>query len=398
MREAENKIRAAFVINSIFTPSGGTERQLLFLLRHLDREIFDPHLFCLHSSPWLEEEFDACPLHVVGIRSFKSPLFLRRLGAFSATLRRERFDLVQTQFGDANTVGILAARMAGVPIIISTRRGVSLWASRAGLSLLRFLNSQATCFIANSQATRKLTVETEGVAPEKIEVIYNGIDPEVCARKGRGREEVRRMLGIPRDAPVVGIVANLRPVKGIDVFIRAAALVADERADAVFLIVGGGEEQESLTVLAQNLGLGERVRFLGTRLDVPSLLGAMDVGVLSSHYESFSNAILEYLAAGLPVVCTDVGGCREVVEDGRNGYIVGPGDASAMAEKILILLQNGFSSRERKRMEQRLKNEFSIEAMVQGHQQFYLRLLQGAEARQEGMKSGAGGSAVDNLK
>ncbi len=377
------KVKIAFVINSIASPSGGTEKQLLFLLQGLDREVFEPHLFCLHSSAWLDEHFTSCPLHILGIDSFKNPLMLHHLASFAAELRREGFAIVQTHFSDANMVGTLAGRLARVPVIISTRRGVPYYGSRTGLSFLRLLNACATCFIANSASTRRWAAETEGIAPEKIEVVPNGLDPAVQPRR-TGRRSARRTLNIPKDARVVGIVANLRPVKGLEVFLRAAALVLREVPESYFLIVGEGTEKERLDALARRLGISQRVLFLGTRGDIPSLLATLDVGVLSSHWESFSNAILEYLGAGLPVVCTDVGGCREVVFDGRNGFIVPPGDARAMGEKIVAILRGGFSPSEHQRMRRRMMREYSIEAMVAGHQNLYLRLLrQGVPAQQQ---------------
>jgi L-malate glycosyltransferase len=378
-----DKIKIAFVINTIASPSGGTEKQLLFLLQGLDRELFEPHLFCLYSNPWLDDHFSVCPLHILGINSFKNPLILQHLSAFAAFLRKENFSIVQTHFSDANMVGILGGKLGGVPVIISTRRGVPYYSNRAGLSILRLLNARATYFIANSLATRQWASVAEGISPDKIEVVHNGIDPDIYVQRGTGGRSCRRALNLPQRASVVGIVANLRPVKGIEIFLRAAALVCSDVPDTYFLVIGEGKEEPKLKALAQDLGLGERVLFLGKRGDVPSLLNALDVGVLSSHWESFSNAILEYLAAGIPVVCTDVGGCREVVEDGCNGFIVAPGDAQGMAEKIVLLLRRGLSQGERQRLRRRMEKEFSIEAMVEGHQNIYLRLLQGAFVPQQ---------------
>ncbi len=378
-----DKVKIAFVINTIASPSGGTEKQLLFLLEGMNREVFEPHLFCLYSNAWLDEHFSLCPLHVLGINSFKNPLILQHLASFAATLRKESFSIVQTHFSDANMVGTLAGRLAGVPVIISTRRGVPYYSSRAGLSILRLLNARASFFIANSPATRQWASEAEGIPLEKIGVVPNGIDPAVCVRRGRQRSSYRRALNLPLRASVVGIVANLRPVKGIEIFLRAAALVLLELPQSYFLVVGEGEEESSLRSLARELGIAQNVLFLGKRSDVPALLDTLDVGVLSSHWESFSNAILEYLAAGIPVVCTDVGGCRDVVVEGINGYIVPPADPRAMAEKIVLLLHRHFSQGECQRLRRRVMKKYSVEAMVEGHQSLYRRLLQGTLVPQQ---------------
>ena len=380
------KHKVAYLINTVVSPSGGTEKQLLLLLRHLDRELFEPTLFCLESSPWLEENFHECSLRILRISSFKSPMFLWRLAALTATLRRENFSVLQTHFGDANSVGILAARMAGVPVIISTRRGVPYWQSRLGLNWMRLLNTRVTFFLANSFRTRDWVVSKEGVAPERIGVVHNGVDPDLYVYPEQLRREGRGEFGLSERAPVIGIVANLRPVKGLDVFLRAAARVVEELPQARFLIIGEGDERQALQKLARALGIAGQVLFLGNRQDVPDLLSLLDVGVLSSNSESFSNAILEYLAAGLPVVCTDVGGCREVIEDGRDGFIVPPGDDCEMARRILQLLGRKPSSRERKRLRNRLERDFSIRAMVESHQQIYLQLLGGRPAAQAALR------------
>jgi glycosyltransferase involved in cell wall biosynthesis len=193
--------------------------------------------------------------------------------------------------------------------------------------------------------------------------MYNGIDTELFNGKGReSRKSFRERLTIAKDSPVVGIVANLRPVKGIDVFLRAARLVARQIPEARFIVAGDGTEREKLSGLVRELDLSQAVTFLGKVNDIASLLQAIDVGVLASHSEGFSNAIVEYMISGLPVVCTDAGGNREAVTDGENGFIVPVGNCDVMANRIIRIIQDIDLAKEMGR-----KNRIKAKALFSNH-------------------------------
>lgn len=369
-------IRIAFVIDTIESPTAGTERQLLYLLRHLDRERFAPVLCTLQSSSWLEGTFDLCPWHVVGVRSFKSPGDWRNIARFATFLRQEEIDIVQTFFRDSNIAGTIAARLAGRPTVIGSRRNQGYWmGSRRELLLQRTVNRWVSLFLANCANTREWLMAVEHLPPERIRVVYNGLEPDrFLVDPAAAREEARRRLGFPEGTTVVGAVANLRPVKGLDIFLQAAGLLRSCAPAARFVVVGDGPERRRLEHLCQALGLSERVSFLGKREDVPELLPGFDVGVLPSRSESFSNALIEYLAAGLPVVCTDVGGCREAVEDGTNGFVVPEGDPAALAEGIARALGDG-SKGMGERNRRKAQALFSGTGSVRAHELVYGELL-----------------------
>lgn len=373
-------IRIAYLIDTVESPTAGTEGQLLYLLRHLDRGRFAPVLCTLRSSPWLESSFDLCPRHVVGVRSFKKGGDWRNIVDFARYLRSEEIDIVQTFFRDSSIAGTIAARLAGRPLVIGSRRNQGYWMeSRRELLLQRVVNRWVSLFIANCLNTRDWSVAVERIAGERIRVVYNGLDPERFAGDPvRSREKGRSLLGLPEGVPVVGIVANLRPVKGIDIFLQAAGLLRTSFPLARFVVVGEGPERGRLEHLAEALGVAERVTFLGRREDVPDLLPGFDTGVLASRSESFSNALVEYLAAGLPVVCTDVGGCREAVEEGINGFVVPGGDPSALAEGIANALrcERGALGERNRRKAQAL---FSGTESVRAHEAIYAELLGYAE-------------------
>jgi L-malate glycosyltransferase len=332
-------IKIAFIIDTIESPTAGTEKQLLMLIKHLDKTRFQPYLCVLRSSKWLTEKFSVCELIDIGFPSFGKLSSYFNMMKFSIWMRKQDIDIVQTHFIEGNKVGILAGKLAGTRAIIATRRNQGYWHSRLELLFLTILNRWVTCFLANSENTRQWAAKTEGIDPQRIQVIHNGLEMEHFYKGTEDqRLSFREKLAFPLDSIIVGIVANLRPIKAIDVFIKAAKIVSEKSEHIRFIIIGDGPERDDLEALCNELGLTSLVRFLGKRLDVPEILSNMDIGVLSSNSESFSNSLIEYMAAGLAVVCTSVGGAREAIEDGVNGYIVEPGDSDEMAERISSII------------------------------------------------------------
>jgi len=365
-------IKIAFVINTIYSPTGGTEKQLLLLLKNLDRGRFLPVLCVLYKSEWLKKEFDLCPVYEIGIRSYKNPACLYRLWQFVRFIKSENFNIVQTLFQDGMRVGILAGKLAKAPAIIAVRRNQGYWMTRLDRVVFGILNRWVTLFIANSNSTRKWASEFECIPEDKIHVVHNGLQLEPFdSAKTQSRRKLREEFSIPESAQVVGIVANLRPVKAVDVFIRAAKKVSVEIPSAHFVIVGCGDLEGPLRFLAESLGISACVHFLGERRDIVEVLSVFDLGVLSSSSESFSNSIVEYLASGLPVVCTDVGGAREAVIDDVNGFVVGVGDFEAMAGRITTILKTGLVTQMGMQSKIFAGRNFSLAAMIEKHEQLY---------------------------
>lgn len=369
-------IKIAFVIDTIESPTAGTEKQLLLLIKHLDRGKFQPYLCVLRSSTWLREAFNLCRLYELNFRSFGKTSVLREIYCLSRFFSTEGIDVVQTHFRDASIAGTLAARWAQVGAVVGTRRNQGYWMKGADFLIQMLLNRWVSIIVVNSESTKRWVMETEGLPYDKIEVIYNGIDLEPFrAERETSRAAVRRELGIPENAPLIGVVANLRPVKGLDVFLRAAARVKGDLPEARFVIVGEGEERPKLADLVRELALEESVTFTGRSTNIPRLMRAFDVGVLSSYSESFSSSVIEYRAASLPVVCTDVGGAREAIEDGITGYIVAPGDYKGMASRIVRVL----CSMDKLFMQEATRQEahhcFSLSAIVMQYQELYVKVV-----------------------
>jgi len=371
------KVKIVFVIDSIASPTAGTEKQLLFLLKHLDRNNFEPYLCCLQSSQWLENDFDICPLYIVKIKSFKNLVSFFRLWRFAKLLRREKIDIVQTHFRDSNIAGIISGKLAGVKKIISTRRNTGYWHNRLEIVILKFLNRWVTIFVANSEFAKKHASKIEGTPPERIEVIHNFVNLEAFKKEDDQEvDKLKESLGTSNGRPVVTMVANLRPVKGVDVFLKSARMVLDSVPGINFIVAGEGEERKRLEVICRQLKLDSSVKLIGAVSDVIPLLRASDIGVLSSNSESLSNAIIEYMAAGLPVVCTDVGGNSELVQDGLNGFLVPSGDPKGLAEAIVKLVNNldlrlkmGRESRQRAEM------LFDVTRTMKAYEALYLKMV-----------------------
>lgn len=372
-------IRIAFVIDTIESPTAGTEKQLLLLIKHLDRTRFQPYLCVLRTSEWLEREFDLCPLFVAHIHSFKQMSSLRGIVRLSRYFRDEGIGIVQVHFRDSSIAGILAAKLAGVGVIVATRRNQGYWYTPRELMLQKLLNRWVSLFIANSENTREWAIRTEGIDPERIKVIHNGVDLAPFQQGTAERPAAFRAgLGFPADAVLVGIVANLRKVKAHDVFLRAAKNVAEKVPLARFVIIGDGPERPTLEYLCTELELNTHVRFLGKRTDIPAILACLDIGVLSSSSESFSNAIVEYMAAGLPVLTTDVGGAREAVDDGINGFIVPVGDFDEMGQRIIELLKADTIKEMGQESRKRSLERFALTSMIEKTEHLYDRCLKGS--------------------
>ena len=337
----------------------GTERHVVEVVTRLDRTRFDPYLCCLQDSPRLRDMAGCCGTRVFPVTSVWRPNGLRQILALRRTIRERRIDIVHTFATKATIVGVLAAKGTRAKVVTS-RRNMGYWYAPRLLCLFRYLNRHTTRVLANSERVKRLVVEAEELAPEKVDVLYNGVDVE------------RYAAGPAPARPTVGIVANYRPVKDLGLFLRAARLVAVEVPEAGFLLAGRGPLRDELGRLAEELGISERVTFTDGRGEVPEHLRCMSIGCLSSESEGFSNAILEYMAAGLPVVATDVGGNAEAIEDGVTGYLVRERTPEAFAQPIVKLLRD-----ERRREEigrrglERCRERFEIGGAVRRLEEYY---------------------------
>ncbi|MBD3347910.1 MAG: glycosyltransferase [Candidatus Eisenbacteria bacterium] len=320
----------------------GTQRFLLSLLRGLDRSVYEPIVFSTKPEGELLPEIESLGASVHEFGTGRSPLSPRTIGGLwraGRFLRRERVDALCCMLGITTLFGPLVGRAAGVPVVVNSQRNMGYWLrGRSRRWLYGFVSRRIVdAVLVNSRAAGEELVGRFGVDAGKVHEIPAGVDV-AAFESARRDEELRRELGL-ENVRVVGAVGKLSRVKNHALFLRAAARVVGSRKDVAFLIVGDGPLRKDLEELAGWLGLTRRALFLGDRRDVPELLKLMDVFVMPSMSEGLPNAVMEAMAAGLPVVATDVGGVSELVVDGRTGRLVAPDDENELAEAVTSLLE-----------------------------------------------------------
>ncbi len=376
--------RVLFVIDELDV--GGTEQQLLELVKRLDRRRYAPMVCCFRPGR-VSREIGALGVPVVTIRKrWKVDPFL--VLSLTRLMRRERIDLVQTYLFTSNTWARLAAILARVPVIVSSERNVDIWEPAFKRRLGCWLDRWTAVTIVNSEAVKDY-LSLKGLPRKKLRVIYNGVDPERFEPSATP-ETIRTELGIPADHAVVGLVARLEPQKDPHTFLRAAAIVAAKCPAVSFLVVGGGTLERELPGLARELGIADRVIFTGPRRDVPELLAGCDVSVISSLKEGMSNSVMESMAAGKPMVATRVGGNAELIQNGETGLLIPPGDPSSLAGAIQRLLDNASLAQAMgRRAKIRMAERFSVDAMVEAIQWLYAHLLRPKPASRRGDETAA---------
>jgi glycosyltransferase involved in cell wall biosynthesis len=291
-------------------------------------------------------------------------------------LRRLEADVVQPFLTPATFYGLIPALLSHTPVkIVTERSGIGLRNAPLGYRLyLRaedFLTRYADIVVANSEAGREYLIK-RGIAPERVKVIYNGLNVTRLNSNGKDVERIRQALGLPTGGQVVGIMARLFPVKRHDIFLQAAALVNQAIPETRFAIVGDGPWRSYLEALSQKLGLESKVAFLGEQREVGPYLAAFDVAALTSETEGCSNSVLEAMAVGKPVVATDVGGNRELIDNGETGFLVPFGDPKALSEAIIRLLRDPVLARMiGERAKERTIHRFSLENMVNQYESLY---------------------------
>jgi glycosyltransferase involved in cell wall biosynthesis len=367
------KIRLAYVIKSMAI--GGSQTHLTQVLRLLDRERFAPILYCLTGEGLLLEAVRGLDIPVVdggghhGFKGYWGVAAVLRLARF---LRHERADVVHNYLLRANAVGSIAARLARVPVVLCSKRGCH---ERRGLelALAQMGNWLADRVTVNAEAVREFVHANERCPKEKMVVIPSGVDTDRF--RPLAEDGFKARLGLPQEHLIVGIVTRMRVRKGIEEFIRAMGRVRETHPQAHGVIVGEVDLDEHLQGLVRTLGLDGHLSLLGRRSDMPEVLSAFDLFVLSSHDEGMSNAILEAMAMEKPVVATDVGGTGEVVRQGHTGLLVPPKDPEALAVAIGEVLAQPARAREMGRLgRQIVEDGFSAHAMVRQMEHLYLDL------------------------
>lgn len=358
-------------------PVGGIERRLVAVLPRLDRTLFAPRLICLRERGPLAEELEAAgvPVSVVPFRSRLSPAAIWRL---ARALRGSV--IVHAHMYRANVPGTIAARLAGVPVILGQVHNVDTWQTGRQRLMDRLTARRRTATVAVSRRVQEDVCRTLRLPPERVPVLHNGIDLAPF-RAPLDREALRAELGLRSDQVAVLCAARLHPQKNHRGLLQALVRLPSALPPWRCLVAGDGPERVTLEQLCVAHGLQHRVTFLGQRHDVPRLMRACDLSVLPSDKEGFSNTVLESLAAGLPVVATDVGGNAEAIEHGVSGFLTGRADVEDLAERLAQLIADAGLRRRMAAAALAAAPRFSLESMVDETQKLYLRLVREARPR-----------------
>ena len=360
--------------------NGGSERQAVSLTRLLKEEgSVDVSVAVLNNEGSLRSEVEQLDLGDIPefpLTSFFRPSFVRQTRTLADHLRENKIDVLHTHDFYTNVIGMAAAASAGTFARIASKRETEGMRTKGQDRVERLAFGASSKIIVNSAAVQAHLVE-RGLKESRLEIIHNGVDVAAFDMARSRTGDVRRQLDLPEDTKLVTVVANLRhDVKNIPMFLRAAERIIEDGFEPTFVIAGEGEMKADLEAMAAELGIERYTYFVGRCDNVPALLASSSVCVLPSRAEGFSNSVLEYMAAGKPVVVTDVGGAAEVVIEGETGYLVEPDDDEAMAERIAELLRDddkaaAFGEKAR----ERVATDFSTKRQLEKTLDLYKRLL-----------------------
>ncbi|NVN91796.1 MAG: glycosyltransferase [Desulfuromonadales bacterium] len=372
------KINIAYIIDTISCDTAGTQKQLLETIKRLDKESFSVHLVCLFQSEWMTDNPLPCPCIVLGYRGLLKVNFPSVVCQLRDFIKGLDIHIVQTFFEDSIFVAYFAGVLARPqPVLISSRRDMGLgnnnqpWYHKLYGMLLPFVNRSFNGIISNSEQVRQYVAVREKVPLEKIKVIRNGVALHDVP------ESTPNIFRKYKDVIWIGLAASLTPVKRHDLLLQALAILKDRDLTKTVrvLLLGEGPERDTLERQCNQLQIDDVVHFIGVVRDVSRYLHQLDICVLCSDREGLSNAILEYMACGKPVIATAVGGNTELVND-QNGILVPPDDPVALSNALAELIVN-----EKKRKAMGIaslaivKRQFSWQTSMAELEGYYLNMV-----------------------
>ena len=375
---ADTRTLKVLYLIDYFHRTGGTERHLVHLLRNLPRNGFDCSVvaFDLGENALLDEvRAGGVPIVHLPVAREYTPNALWRAWQLHALIRRSRPDIVQTFHQKSDTYGAIVARLAGVRHIVSSKRDTGNLRRPWHFFLNRRLRFLFEKVIVVADAVAEAVVRSDRLDRARLVKIYNGVNAQQFTPPSREQAAAaKRCLGFGPDDFVVGMVAGFRPEKNHEMFFEGAARVREKIPNLKLLAVGGGPLLEKFR--QRYAEQGDWVKFTGDARDVVSALHAMEVGcLLPSMNEGFSNAVVEKMATGLPVIVTDVGGNAEAVINGENGYVIRPLDTAEFARALTDLHADaGRRAAMGRRSRELVEQKFSLEQMCRRHESLYREL------------------------
>lgn len=353
----------------------GTEKAMVSLVKGMDKDLFQTEVVCFSKGPLVQE------LSVNKIRTTIIPrrrkIDLNLLLRLFCFLKRNRFSLIHVH---SDRIASFAAKLAGIRIIVETRHGIGYLPeemNRWKFFLYKLASNPSTKIIAVAESVKADLIKQARIDPERIEVIYNGINIEPVSSEYQ--PNVLGSLGLPKDGySLVATFGRFEPIKGHRYVLESAKEVLKFFPHTIFLIVGDGPMRKNLEELTQFLDIRENVVFTGWQKNVLAIMRYTDIVILPSLREGLSITGLEALSLGKPIIATSVGGNPEIVQHGSNGLLVPPKDSKELAKAIISLLASSDLIEKYGKVSRKLVAErFSEEIMVQKVQDLYLRLLKG---------------------
>jgi glycosyltransferase involved in cell wall biosynthesis len=333
---APEKIRVILLLPELGI--GGAETHVMHLLERLDRSRFAVSLCCLKpgAADWEDRARRLAESYtVLGFRMRSAPLAVARLARH---LRRGRYDILHCHLSLADAVGRIAGAIARVPVMVTTEHGKHLWKSRPHLLLERLLLPVTDARICVSRDIIEIRRRSEGTPEEKLIYIPNAVDTAAVRRSVRAKSDVMREFGWGPDNRLLLAVGRLVPAKSYATLAETLSILRGRHPDARCLIVGEGRAEEDVRSAVDRFAVGDIVKLAGSRTDVPDLLAAADIFVLTSIREGLPVSLLEAMAAGKAIVGTSVGGIPDAITDGETGLLVPPGNPAAVAAAVSRLL------------------------------------------------------------
>jgi glycosyltransferase involved in cell wall biosynthesis len=374
--------KGILILTDTFHGMGGSERNITQLLRGIDKNKF--RLYVAHfafASVEPAENLGDKDFHIIKLSGagIYTPSGLRNFVFLKRFVGERKISLIITYHESSDFYGLALSIICNIPVI-SSRRDMSFKTKPHHRLAYRLGGRYFDLVIAVSNAVKQEVVKRRWFPKEKMLTIYNGINT-IDYGNGHGGTALKRKLGIHLESPVVGMVANIREIKGYHYFLDASSIIYRYNRNVQFLIIGEDLLQPGFTMTelkryGEELGISKNLHFLGERKDVANLISIFDVAVLASLSEGFSNVILEYMASSKPVVATDVGGNPEIVVHGETGLLVPPADAHALANAILFILKDKeaalrFGIAGRKRVE----DKFELGEMIRQYEDLFERVI-----------------------
>ena len=384
--EGSRKINILYLIDH-YHAVGGTETHLARLVNSLNKDKFNCTIIAFDfANNWLADSIRANGtefLHIPVGRYYTYNAF-KQSRIISSIIEKKKIDIVQTYHIKSDFYGGLIACISGVKYIISSKRDIGDLKSSWHFFLNKLVRGITCKYITPADAVGEVVIRKEGVSPDKVVTIYNGVDTE-CFRPVSYEERLvaRSNFGFSPDEFIIGTVAWLRPEKNYTIFFNALKKVSQKINNFKAVAVGGDEDgghhTDFLKKYVNDLGIAQNVLFTGQIDDVIPYLKAFDVACLvPGGNEGFSNSIIEKMAMGLPLVVSDVGGNAEAVVDGYNGFVIPPNNSEKLTEALIYLAEHPDERKEMgRRSVERVREMFTLDGMIKAHEELYESIMAG---------------------